>query len=121
MNLMNAQASAVCLAVREIITGCPPLQPGAWPPGPAGVCRITHWPANLLWLGSFAVASWKVQLRLAAFWPSLNDFRTSSSSDDVEAGLASPSSSSIFMNSSALTPPPVLKTAFPDESRDLPL
>src|SRR5262245_53591079 len=56
MNLMYAQASAGCSAPFAIITGWPPLHPGALPVGPAGVWRIPHWPATLLCFGSFAVA-----------------------------------------------------------------
>src|SRR5438270_325344 len=47
-------------------------------------------------------------------------FSTSSSAELVEDGFARPLSSSIFMNSSACTPPPVLKTGLPEESRNFP-
>src|SRR4051794_7364902 len=63
MNLMYSQASFTCLQPAVIITGWPPLQPGAGPPGVAdGVCRImVPSLATLLCLGSLAAASWKVQ------------------------------------------------------------
>src|SRR5919204_3425508 len=64
MNLMNSHASLTCLQPEVIITGWPPLQPGAGPPDVAdGVCRIsTPSLATLLCLGSLAPASWNVQL-----------------------------------------------------------
>jgi hypothetical protein len=41
MNFMYCHASFGCLLPVVIITGWPPLQPGAAPPAePAGVCKI---------------------------------------------------------------------------------
>ena len=59
MNLMYCHASFGCLLPVVIMTGWPPLQPGAFPPGPAGVCRIiTLSLATVLCAGSSTAASW---------------------------------------------------------------
>src|ERR671937_1400426 len=90
MNLMNSHASLTCLEPEVIITGWPPLQPGAGPPDVAdGVCTIiTPSLTTLLCLGSLAAASWKVQFRFIAIRRCANALRTSASSADVDAGSA---------------------------------
>src|SRR5947208_11282821 len=84
MNLMNSHASGTCLEPAVIITGWPPLQPGAGPPDVAdGVCMIaTPSLTTLLCLGSLAPASWNVQFRFIAMRPWANAFRPSASSAD---------------------------------------
>src|SRR3954467_3819742 len=122
MNLMNCHASLTCLEPEVIISGCPPLQPGAGPPDvPDGVCMIvTPSLVTLLCLGSFAPASWNVQFRFIAMRPCAKALSTSASSADVDAGSASPWSSRLFMNCSACTPPSWLNSGLPDGSRNLP-
>jgi hypothetical protein len=110
----------VCWLPEPMLRAMLPLQPGAAPLGPPGVCATTMLPATWLWLGSLASENMNVQFSAIAAWPWEMIFTTSVSSDSAEAGFVVPSSMLFFMISSAVRPPPVLKAGLPLESRNWP-
>src|SRR5439155_9190052 len=117
---MYVQAACWFLLPEVTDSAIEPLQPGP-PDEPDGVGATPTLPAIFDCFSSLAAANMYVQLSAIAAVPSEKTLRTSSSSDSIELGLVSPSSSVCFMNFNASRPPPLSNaTDLPSSDRNFP-